>query len=104
MNNKLRCCAPVGDLGSRTFGLLCCLLYFVSLSIVLAPPALAQASQAQPRHPVAIVAGQEIDQEDLRSLTQSKLISLQKQEYEIKRSALDQLIDRKLLEVEANKQ
>jgi len=53
--------------------------------------------------PVATVAGQTITDEDLTSAAQGQLLTLRSQEYEIKRKALDNLIEQKLLEAEAKK-
>jgi protein-disulfide isomerase len=53
------------------------------------------------RQPVATVAGQTIYDEDLTSAAQGQLLTLRSQEYEIKRKALDSLIEQKLLEAAA---
>lgn len=56
------------------------------------------ASASTSKQPVATVEGQNIYDDDLASSVQSQLLPLRSQEYEIKRKALDSLIDQKLLE------
>jgi len=56
------------------------------------------AGAPTPKQPVATVDGQNIYDDDLASSVQGQLLSLRNQEYEIKRKALDSLIDQKLLE------
>lgn len=59
---------------------------------------LAQSVDApKPNEPIAIVGGQTIFESDLASV-QAQLIKLRNQEYELKRRALDSLIEQKLLE------
>jgi len=53
--------------------------------------------------PIAMVAGQPIYENELQSSVAPKLMQLRNQEYQIKRQALDNLIDQKLLEAEAKK-
>ena len=53
--------------------------------------------------PIAVVAGQPIYEQDLMSVAGASLLDLHKQEYKAKKAALDQLIRRKLIEVEAKK-
>jgi protein-disulfide isomerase len=58
----------------------------------------AQNADAKPRQPVAIVGGQAIYEDDLIPSVQPQLLPLRNQEYEIKKRALDNLIQQKLLE------
>jgi protein-disulfide isomerase len=55
------------------------------------------------KEPVATIAGQPIYEDDLQPAVAPKLGQLRTQEYQIKRQALDNLIDQKLLEAEAKK-
>ena len=65
----------------------------------LAVTTLAQnAGSTQPKQAVATVGGQTIYDTDLASSVEGQLQSVRSQEYEIKRKALDSLIDQKLLE------
>jgi protein-disulfide isomerase len=57
---------------------------------------------AKPSEPIAIVGGQTIFESDLGSV-QAQLVKLRNQEYELKRKALDSLIEEKLLEALARK-
>jgi protein-disulfide isomerase len=58
---------------------------------------------AASREPLAIVSGQPVYEKDLLPLIQGQLRQLQQQEYQVKRKALDELINRKLVEAEAKK-
>jgi protein-disulfide isomerase len=60
-------------------------------------------AQGQSKAPVAIVGGQSLDEQDLLPLVQGQLRQLRVQEYEVKRRALDELINQKLVEAEAKK-
>jgi predicted DsbA family dithiol-disulfide isomerase len=55
------------------------------------------------KQPVATVEGQTIYDEDLAPYVEGQLLSLRNQEYEIKKKALDNLIEQKLLEAAAKK-
>jgi protein-disulfide isomerase len=55
------------------------------------------------RQPVAMVAGKTIYEEDLLPSIQGQLLPLRNQEYEIKKKALDGLIEQRLLEAAAQK-
>jgi protein-disulfide isomerase len=55
------------------------------------------------KQPVATIAGQPIYEDELQQSLAPKLAQLRNQEYQIKRQALDSLIDQKLLEAEAKK-
>lgn len=59
--------------------------------------------QAQANEPVAFVAGQAIYEQDLMSVAGPGLLDLRKQEYKLKSDALNQLIRKRLVEVEAKK-
>src|SRR5947208_17131567 len=69
------------------------------ISSFLAAPALAQnADASKPKQPVATVGDQTIYDTDLASSAEGQLQSLRSQEFQIKRKALDGLIEQKLLE------
>jgi protein-disulfide isomerase len=53
--------------------------------------------------PLATVDGQKLTEEDLAPYVQSQLRPLREQEYQIKKKALDSLINQKLVDVEAKK-
>ncbi len=55
------------------------------------------------KQPVAVVAGQTIYENELLPAIQAQLMALRSQEYELKRKALDTLLEQKLLETEAKK-
>jgi protein-disulfide isomerase len=55
------------------------------------------------KQPVATVEGQNIYDDDLAPLVQGQLLPLRNQEYEIKKKALDNLIEQKVLEAAAKK-
>lgn len=63
----------------------------------------ASPSFAQTREPVAVVAGEAIYEEDLAPLIQGPMQQIRRQEYEVKRQALEELLNQKLLEAEAAK-
>ena len=72
---------------------------------LIASASLGQTSDgAKVKRPVATVDGQAIYDEDLAASVQAQLQPLRNQEYEIKRKALDSLIEQKLLEASAKKQ
>lgn len=58
---------------------------------------------SSPKKTVATVDGQPIYEEDLAAASAGQLAALRNQEYEIKRKALDDLIDQKLLDAAAKK-
>jgi protein-disulfide isomerase len=58
---------------------------------------------AKPRQPVAAVGGQAIYDDELSLSVQPQLLPLRRQEYEVKRRALDSLIEQKLLDAAAKK-
>ena len=61
------------------------------------------ADAAKAKQPVATVDGQPISEEELSSSVEGQLQPLRTQEYEIKRKALDTLIEQKVLEAAAKK-
>jgi protein-disulfide isomerase len=64
----------------------------------------AQSADAvKSKQPVATVDGQPISEEELASSVEGQLQPLRSQEYEIKRKALDSLIEQKMLEAAAKK-
>ncbi len=74
------------------------------MSAFLAATSLAQnAETPKPKQPVATVDGQPIYDEELASSVEGQLQPLRNQEYEIKRKALDNLIEQKMLEAAAKK-
>src|SRR5882724_4815643 len=74
------------------------------MSAFFAAPSVAQnAEMPKPKQPVATVDGQPIYDEDLASSVEGQLQPLRAQEYEIKRKALDNLIEQKMLEAAAKK-
>src|SRR5215831_18527830 len=77
---------------------------FVSLLLV---PAYCFAQATAPakntQQTLATIGGQPITEDDLAPYVQGQLRPLREQEYQIKRKALDNLINQKLLEAEAKK-
>ena len=74
------------------------------MSAFFAATSVAQnAETPKPKQPVATVEGQTIYDEDLAPSVQGQLLPLRNQEYEIKKKALDNLIEQKLLEAAAKK-
>src|SRR5215475_3703600 len=57
-----------------------------------------KAETPQPKQPLATVDGQAVYDDDLTPFVQGQLLPLRNQEYEIKKKALDSLIEQKLLE------
>ena len=74
------------------------------MSAFFAVTSVAQnAETPKPKQPVATVDGQPIYDEDLAPSVEGQLQPLRNQEYEIKRKALDNLIEQKMLEAAAKK-
>jgi protein-disulfide isomerase len=74
------------------------------MSVFFAVTSLAQnADTPKPKQPVATVDGQPIYDADLAPSVEGQLQPLRNQEYEIKRKALDSLIEQKMLEAAAKK-
>src|ERR1700747_979518 len=71
--------------------------FFASISVA------QTAETPKPKQPVATVDGQPLYDEDLAPSVEGKLQRLRNQEYEIKRKALDNLIEQKMLEAAAKK-
>ena len=63
----------------------------------------AKPKDAKSKEPVAMVGGQPISEEELAAAAEGQLQPLRTQEYEIKRKALDNLIEQKMLEAAAKK-
>ncbi len=81
----------------RVAPLLCISAFFAATTVA------QNAETSKPKQAVATVDGQTIYDEDLASSVQGQLLPLRNQEYEIKRKALDNLIEQKLLEAAAKK-
>src|SRR6266404_9560978 len=80
------------------------LAFLFCISAFFAATSLAQnADMPKPKQPVATVDGQPIYDEDLASSVEGQLQPLRNQEYEIKRKALDSLIEQKMLESASKK-
>ncbi len=74
------------------------------MSAFFAATSVAQSAETpKPKQPVATVDGQPIYDEDLAPSVEGQLQPLRNQEYEIKRKALDNLIEQKMLEAAAKK-
>jgi len=73
--------------------------------LILSTIARAQAPDpSKPaKEPIATIAGQPIYDDDLLPSVASQLMPLRNQEYQLKKKALENLIDQKLLEAEAKK-
>src|SRR5215467_10754091 len=72
--------------------------------LILAIPLTLPAQDSQkPSAAAATVAGQPIYEQDLMTVAGPGLLDLHKQEYKLKSDALDKVIRRKLIEVEAKK-
>ncbi len=78
-----------------------------SLSLIWLSSAAAGSAQssdaAKSKQPVAMVAGQPIYEDDLTPSVRAQILPLRRQEYEVKKRALDTLIEQKLLEAAAEK-
>jgi len=102
--------SSAGGIGSASLRRSARLCLFVWLSAAVlsamtwpAVPAFAQSS-ARSEEPVAVVAGEAIPAADLLPLVSGQMQQLRQQEYQIKAQALEELINRKLLESEAARQ
>src|SRR6266700_2006266 len=82
----------------RVASLLCISAFFAATAVA------QNAETSKPKQAVATVDGQAIYDEDLASSVQGQLQPLRTQEYDIKRKALDNLIEQKLLEAAAKRQ
>jgi len=76
---------------------------FLSYLLSAAAGLAQNADPSKPKQPVATVGGQAIYDEELLPTVQGQLFPLRNQEYEIKKRALDSLIEQKLLEAVAKK-
>lgn len=70
---------------------------------VVIPFQAQHVSAQRAKEPVAIIDGQAVFEDDLGPFVQSKLYQLRNQEYTLKSSALERLLNQKLLETEAKK-
>jgi protein-disulfide isomerase len=78
--------------------------FLFCMSVFSAATSVAQNSDTpKPKQAIATVDGQPIYDEDLASSVEGQLQPLRNQEYEIKRKALDSLIEQKMLEAAAKK-
>src|SRR5213593_3909400 len=73
----------------------------ICAGLMLSAPLILSAQDSQ--KPLATVAGQPIYEQDLMSVAGPGLLDLRKQEYKLKSDALDIVIRKKLIEVEAKK-
>jgi len=76
---------------------------FLSYLLSAAAGLAQNADPSKPKQPIATVGGQAIYDEELLPTVQGQLFPLRNQEYEIKKRALDSLIEQKLLEAVAKK-
>jgi protein-disulfide isomerase len=76
-------------------------VFFICAGLFVAAPLVLLGQNSQ--QPIATVEGQPIYEQDLMSVAGPKLLDLRKQEYQLKRDALDYLIRRKLVDAEAKK-
>ena len=81
----------------RVAPLLCISAFFAATTVA------QNAEMSKPKQAVATVDGRTIYDDDLAPSVQGQLLPLRNQEYEIKRKALDTLIEQKLLEAAAKK-
>src|SRR5215472_7246719 len=76
----------------------------ICASLFLVGRAWAQsADSTKSKQPLALVEGQGITEDDLLPLVQGQLRPLREQEYQIKKRALENLINQRVLEAEAKK-
>jgi protein-disulfide isomerase len=77
---------------------------FSLVCLLCAPICLAQSPDpAKNQKPLAVIDGQPVTEDDLLPYVQSQLRPLREQEYQVKKKALDNLVNQKLLEAEAKK-
>jgi protein-disulfide isomerase len=74
---------------------------FICAALVLSGPRILSAQESQKA--VATIDGQPIYEQDLMSVAGPNLLELRQQEFKVKSDALNQLIRKKLIEVEAKK-
>lgn len=75
----------------------------VAAEVLLLPFCSAQNVTPSKTAPLAMVGGQAISEDDLAPFVQSQLRPLRDQEYQIKKKALDNLINQRVVEAEAKK-
>src|SRR5436309_15533975 len=81
-----------------------CHAMFICAGLMLSAPLMLSGQDSQKpdsQRPLATVAGQPIYEQDLMSVAGPGLLDLHKQEYKLKSDALDKVIRKKLIEVEA---
>ncbi len=79
-------------------------LPILTFGLLLAPFCAAQSNApSKSSQPLAIVGGQQITEDDLAPLVAGQLRPLRDQEYQIKKKALENLVNQRLLEAEAKK-
>jgi protein-disulfide isomerase len=79
-------------------------LIILSSALILAPWSMAQnTATSKSNQALAVVGGQPITEDDLAPLVQGQLRPLREQEYQIKKKALEDLINQRVLEAEAKK-
>ncbi len=78
-------------------------LGFVILSFLAAPGFAQTPPPPKPVAPLAVIDGQPIYERDLASDLASKLLQLHTQEFQLESKALDDLIEKRLVEAEASK-
>src|SRR6266851_8230984 len=72
--------------------------------ILFLPTCIAQDTDStQSKKPIATIAGEAIFDEQLPSTVQGQLNRIHQQEFEVRRAALEEIINHKLLETEAQK-
>lgn len=79
------------------------LILLLVCSLVVAVYFAQTSNPVKSKEPVAVVAGKTIYEDDLLPLIQAQLRQLRNQEYELKSRALENLVNQKLLEAEAEK-
>jgi protein-disulfide isomerase len=76
----------------------------LSSALILAPLSKAQnTATSKSNQPLAVVGSQPITEDDLAPMVQGQLRPLREQEYQIKKKALENLINQRVLEAEAKK-
>ncbi len=76
---------------------------FLAFSILSLPGVAQTQAPSPPGNPVAVIDGQALYERDLMPDIGSKLLQLHNQEYEIKSKALDDLIQKRVIDAEARK-
>ena len=79
------------------------IVLLVSCSLYASASWAQTADAAKPGQTVGLVGGQAIYEDDLIASVQAQMLPLRRQEYEVKKKALESLIEQKLLEAAAKK-